>query len=100
MKDNNEQKRIKKLSLERLSLEVLEKRQDKIISLLHEEQKRAKEKFPLTYALIATFGVACVFAGINRMIARVELLNNHPIALVILGLTVLLMTGAAYKKLG
>lgn len=92
---NNLKKPIKKLSLE-----TLEKRQDKIISLLHEEQQRAKEKFPLTYALLATFGVACVFAGINRIITKIDLLNDHPITLVFVGLAILLVTGAAYKKLG
>ncbi|HET7673113.1 MAG TPA: hypothetical protein VFK11_01190 [Candidatus Saccharimonadales bacterium] len=84
----------------KLSLEALGHSQDKIIALLHEEQKRAKEKFPLTYALLATFGVACVFAGINRIIVKIDLLNNHPITLVVVGLAILLITGAAYKKLG
>ena len=86
--------------IKRLSLETLEKRQDKIIGLLHEEQQRAKEKFPLTYALLATFGVACVFAGINRIITKVDFLNDNPITLVGVGLGILLVTGAAYKKLG
>jgi hypothetical protein len=86
--------------VKKLSLELLEKRQDKMITLLREEQQRAKEKFPLTYALLATFGVACVFAGINRIIVKIDLLNNHPITLVVVGLAILLVTGAAYKKLG
>lgn len=84
----------------KLSMEMLDKRQEKIISLLHEEQKRAKEKFPLTYALLATFGVACVFSGINRIIAKIDFLYNNPITLVVVGVGVLLFTGAAYKKLG
>lgn len=89
-----------KTPVKKLSLEALERRQDKIISLLHEEQQRAKEKFPLTYALLATLGVACVFAGINRIIAKIDFLDSNPIMLVVLGLALLLATGAAYKKLG
>lgn len=84
----------------KLNLETLDRQQEKIISLLHEEQRRAKEKFPLVYAFIATFGVACVFAGLNRIIAQIDFLDNNPITLVGLGLAILLITGAAYKKLG
>jgi hypothetical protein len=93
-------KEVIKKPIKKLSLETLDKRQDRIIALLHEEQQRAKEKFPLTYALLATFGVACVFAGINRIITKVDFLNDHPITLVAVGLSLLLITGAAYKKLG
>lgn len=89
-----------KKPVKKLSLELLERRQEKMISLLHEEQQRAKEKFPLTYALLATFGVACVFAGLNRIIAKISFLDNNPITLVLVGLAILLFTGAAYKKLG
>lgn len=84
----------------KLSLETLDKQQEKIIGLLHTEQRRAKEKFPLFYALLATFGVACTFAGINRIIAKIEALDQHPISLVVVGVGILLVTGAAYKKLG
>ncbi|HEX5797209.1 MAG TPA: hypothetical protein VFX86_02355 [Candidatus Saccharimonadales bacterium] len=89
-----------KKPIKKLSLEILERRQDKIISLLHEEQKRAKEKFPLTYAMLATFGLVCTIAGFNHIIAKVDFLNNNPITLIIFGLALLLVTGAAYKKLG
>lgn len=89
----------KKLT-EKLNLETLENRQDKIISLLHEEQRKAKEKFPLTYALLATFGVVCTVTGLNKIISEFDFFNRHPYSLVALGLAVLLMTGAAYKKLG
>lgn len=84
----------------KLSLETLDKQQEKILDLLHAEQTRAREKFPITYGLLATFGVACIFAGINRIIAKIDFLSNNPITLVVFGLAILLVTGAAYKKLG
>ncbi len=89
---------IKELTKEQI--ENINKQEEKILTLLKSEQKRAKEKFPLTYALLATFGVACVFAGLNRIIAKIDFLDTHPITLVALGLVILLFTGAAYKKLG
>jgi hypothetical protein len=84
----------------KISLESLEKRQEKIISLLHEEQRLAKERFPLVYAMLATFGLVCTIAGFNHVIAKIEFLNNNPITLIIFGIGLLLITGAAYKKLG
>lgn len=84
----------------KLSLETLGSRQDSIIAMLHEEQQRAKEKFPLTYGLLATFGLVCIFAGLNRIIKDIDFLNNNPIALIAVGLAILIITGAAYKKLG
>lgn len=73
---------------------------DKVIELFKTERLKAKERFPLTHALIATFGALCVFAGINKLIENIEFLNNNPITLVLVGLFILGLTGAAYKKLG
>ena len=84
----------------KLNLETLGNRQDKIIALLHEEQQRAREKFPLMYAFTATSGLVCIFAGLNRVITDIDFLNNNPAVLIALGLAILLITGAAYKKLG
>jgi len=84
----------------KVSLENLNHGQEKILWLLHEEQRRAKEKFPLVYALLATFGLVCTIAGFNHIIAKIEFLNNNPITLIIFGVGLLIVTGAAYKKLG
>jgi hypothetical protein len=84
----------------KINLEALSNRQDKIISLLHEEQQRAREKFPLMYAFTATSGLVCIFAGLNRVIKDIDFLNSNPAVLIALGLAILLVTGAAYKKLG
>lgn len=84
----------------KLNLETLDRQQEKIISLLHEEQRRAKERFPLVYAMLATFGLVCTIAGFNHIIAKIEFLNNNPITLIIFGVALLMVTGAAYKKLG
>ncbi len=91
---------MKKTITEKLSLETLDRQQEKILSILHEEQRRAKEKFPLVYALIGTFGLLCTVGGINKIISEIDFLNNNPIYLVAFGLAILLATGAAYKKLG
>jgi len=73
---------------------------DKVLALIQYERKRAKEKFPLAYALIATFGAVSVFAGLNKLVNNIGLFERNPVLLVIFGLAILVFTGAAYKKLG
>lgn len=73
---------------------------DRIIELFKAERLRVKEKFPLFYALVATIGALSVFSGLNKLIEKVEFLSDNPIVLVIFGLVILIITGAAYKKLG
>lgn len=82
----------------RLSLEALSHRQEKIISLLHEEQRRAKEQFPLVYALLATFGLVATITGFSKLIDKTEFLKEHPAILIVIGVTVLIITGAVYNK--
>jgi hypothetical protein len=80
--------------------DLLEQREDRILRLLKEERNRAKKKFPLLYALLATFGLVSTVAGLNKFIEDIEWLNNDPLYLVGLGLIILFITGAAYRKLG
>lgn len=81
-------------------LERLNKQEEKILALLREERNRAKKKFPLAYALIATFGGVCIFVGFSGLIRQIEFLNSYPITLVIFGVILLIITGEAYKRLG
>ncbi len=93
MNDNQDENRKKKLNLE-----ILEHRQEKILSLLHEEQRRAKEKFPLVYALLATFGLVATVTGFSKLIDKTEYLKEHPIILIIIGIAILVITGSVYNK--
>ncbi len=49
---------------------------------------------------LAFFGFVSTWAGLYKIIQEVEFLNNNPIVLIILGLSILVITGAAYRKLG
>ncbi len=85
--------------VKKLNLETLSRQEDRIITLLREERKRAQKKFPLVYALLGTFGLLCTVGGLNKIIEEIDFLNNNPITLVVFGLTILVATGAAYRKL-
>ncbi len=101
MADKNTEK-IDKKSYKKISkaqIEHMTKRQEKILTMLKEERNLAQQKFPLPYALLATFGLVCVFAGFYKIIDEIDSLRNNPIALIVVGVIILITTGAAYKKL-
>ncbi|MBW3568745.1 hypothetical protein KY385_01295 [Candidatus Parcubacteria bacterium] len=80
--------------------EKLTAQEEKILRLLREERNLLQKKFPLPYALFAFFGFVATWAGLFRLIQETPLLNNNPIFLIVLGLSILIITGAAYRKLG
>lgn len=84
----------------KVRLEQLTVQEEKIIRLLREERRLVRERFPLVYALVATVGFVSVLAGLNKIIDRIDFFNNYPLALIGLGVLILALTGAIYKKLG
>lgn len=88
---------------ERLSKNQFEKltaREEKIMRMLKEERRIVQQKFPLPYAFLAFFGFVVTWAGMHRIIQQTEWLNNKPVFMVVLGLIILVITDAAYRKLG
>lgn len=63
-------------------------------------RKSLFKRFPTTLTLCVTFGVGATFYGIERVIADMPWLNAHPIVIVLMGLSVLVVTGKLYQKLG
>lgn len=58
------------------------------------------KRFPIVFMLAVTFGLTAVVTGMERIMLRYELLQNHPVIILGIGLLVLVATGTAYKKLG
>ncbi len=71
----------------------------RFIKKLDEQRIRAERRFPLVTALFITFGFVAVLYGFEKMIDRVEFFVNYPWVLTIIGLIILGLTGAVYKKL-
>lgn len=57
-------------------------------------------RFPLVFTLLGTFGLVATFYGFNHLIDRVPLLANNPFITLAVGLSVLILTGTLYRKLG
>lgn len=59
----------------------------------------AVKRYPVLFSLLVTFGVAMTFLGFEKIVAQVAFLENNPILLLIIGISILALTGTLYKKL-
>lgn len=71
----------------------------RLIKKIANERSAAETRFPLFFGLTATFGLVSVLYGFEKLIDRVEVFVNNPWILLVTGVILLLITGAAYRKL-
>lgn len=71
----------------------------KIINNAVKQREGLAQRFPLLFGLTATFGLVSVLYGFEKLIDKVDLFVNNPWILFVFGVALLLVTGAAYKKL-
>ncbi len=57
------------------------------------------KRFPILFSLLTTFGVATTFLGFEKIVSRVSFLDANPFIMLILGISILAVTGTLYKKL-
>ena len=73
--------------------------EERVIKKLVERRDFTAQKFPLGFGLAASFGLVATFYGFEGLISKVDWLADKPWAVLLVGVTVLLVTGTAYKKL-
>lgn len=73
---------------------------DKIIEKARTRRESVAERYPLTFAMVGTFGLVSTFYGFEKLIDSVELFVNHPWILLVVGIATLSVTGLALRKLG
>ena len=61
---------------------------------------KAVRRFPITFTLLVTSGVALTFFGFERLVSEVAWLYERPVVILLLGIAILALTGTLYKKLG
>ena len=81
------------------NIDPFTKTEEKFIKKVVDERTRVETKFPLVFGLTATFGLVSVLYGFEKIIDQIDILANNPWILLVVGLTLLLITGAAYRKL-
>jgi uncharacterized integral membrane protein len=57
------------------------------------------KRYPVLFSLLVTFGVAMTFLGFEKIVTQIAFLDNNPFILLIVGITILALTGTLYKKL-
>jgi len=57
------------------------------------------KRFPVIFALLVTTGASATLLGIERLITKIDFLNDSPFLLLLAGVTILAFTGKLYKKL-
>jgi hypothetical protein len=73
---------------------------DKIIEKARQRRESVAERYPLTFALLGTFGLVSTFYGFEKIIDKISLFVNQPWILLVIGLAILSITGLALRKLG
>ena len=73
--------------------------EEKLIQKLSEGRDKTAVRFPLIFGLAASFGLVATYYGFEKLIDKIDLFGNHPWLILIVGVTVLVITGTAYKKL-
>jgi len=61
--------------------------------------KSVFKRYPVTFTLLALFGVVAVSEGVKGIIESLGIFNGHPWYMLLTGLLILIFTGSLYKKL-
>ena len=67
--------------------------------LVEPARKTVFKRFPVLFTLLSTFGVVCVLFGFERLITEISFFNEQPFLILLLGISILVLTGTLYKKL-
>jgi hypothetical protein len=81
------------------SIVPITKSEAELIKKISSERKLVETKFPLLFGLTATFGLVSILYGFEKIIDKVSLFTEQPWILLVVGVLLLLATGAAYRKL-
>lgn len=57
------------------------------------------KRFPILFSLLTTLGVATTFLGFEKIVSNIPFLDQNPLLMLILGISILAATGTLYKKL-
>lgn len=67
--------------------------------LFNEKGRFVFSRYPLTFALLVVFGATLVSQGMKDLLLQIHFFQNKPLAMLISGILVLIITGTLYRKL-
>jgi hypothetical protein len=80
-------------------LKKLEDTTEKLEGYLKKRSEGVFARYPVLFSLLATFGFVSVLYGFENIIDTIPLFSENPLALLLTGVFILLLTGSLYKKL-
>lgn len=63
-------------------------------------RKTVFRRFPVLFSLLVTLGVSATVLGFEQILLQYQILQESPVLIFILGVSILIFTGTLYKKLG
>lgn len=69
------------------------------VTLLKKERRVALRRFPILFTILGAFGLVATFYGFEGLIDQTDVQRDYPWLLLLLGLSVLALTGTLHKKL-
>ncbi len=80
-------------------LRQLERLTEEINNLANKKGKLFFHRYPITFALLALFGLVILSEAIKQILKSIGIFNLNPLVTLLIGLTILILTGTVYKKL-
>lgn len=77
----------------------IEKLTEQLNSRMAPHSQSAFKRYPITFALVALFGVVAVSEGIKSILEEIPMLQDSPVYMLLLGLLILVTLGLVYRKL-
>jgi hypothetical protein len=57
------------------------------------------KRYPITFAILALFGIDAVSVGVKGILEEINLFKDNPLLMLVFGLIILTVLGLLYKKL-
>lgn len=84
--------------------------EERVITMLHDvpesvhdvfqrHRRTTFERHPFLFSTLGLFGLVATWQGFDDLIGQVDLFNQHPSLLLLIGLLMLLLTGRLYRQL-
>ncbi len=80
--------------------ETVEQVEDRVGSFIMPVRRTVFERFPVLFTLLVTFGAVATLKGFDLLVARLPAYMQQPLVLLTIGVSILILTGTLYKKLG
>jgi hypothetical protein len=77
----------------------IEKLTEELNKRMNGHSRTAIKRYPLTFGILALFGIVAVSEGAKGLIEKVDVFRNDPFYLLLLGLLLLTALGSVYRKL-